>query len=139
MKGFKLFLALLAVCVVVGGGGVAWLWRRYGSEIQAELDRVREDSRVFAAAHEQEDCVPEAFARLEVCDSTWCRVQTPIFTRECLRAAANSPELCESVPDSIARALVWPTTTCADIDAPAEICQRILRELVYFCVAGSER
>jgi hypothetical protein len=134
MKGFKLFLSLFAACAVVGGAGGWWLWTRYGADIKGELDRVRDDARSFAAAHEQDDCVPEAFTRLDDCKSTWCKLQLPLFTRECLDRAEPSPKLCESLPDSLPAALVWPTTSCVDIAAEPEICQRILRELATHCL-----
>jgi hypothetical protein len=138
VKGFRLFVAIFAACIVFGGGGVWWLWTRYGGAVKSELERIEEDAKRFASENEQEECVPEAFARLEVCEGVWCKAQTPMFTRTCLRHARPSPELCDSVPDSFAAAVVWPTTTCADIDAEPEICQRILRELVMICAAPSD-
>jgi hypothetical protein len=136
MTGFRLFLLLFAACIAVAALGGSWLWSNYGGDVTAEFERIERDAQEFAAANEQDDCVPEAFGRLEVCDGVWCKVQTPLFTRECLRRATPSPELCDSVPDSLPAALLWPTTTCADIDAEPEICQRILRELVTVCFAS---
>ena len=135
MKGFRIFAAVFAVCLLVGGGGLWWLWRSYGGAVTSEFERMHNDAESFASDAEQEDCVPEAFARLEACDGVWCQVQTPIFTRACLRKAKPSPGLCEPVPGSFAAALLWPTTTCAEMDAEPEVCQRILRELVSTCFA----
>ena len=137
VKGFRLFLALFALCALVGGGGAWLLWQRYGSSVTGELDRITADAKAFASEHEQEQCVPEALARLEACDGVWCSVQTPIFTRECLRGAKPSPGLCDAVPDSLASAVFWPTSTCADLDVEQEVCQRILRELLKVCLPDS--
>jgi hypothetical protein len=133
VRGFRLFLILFAASVVVGGGGIWFLWQRYGGEVTAEFERIRDDALAFAAEHEQEDCVPEAFGRLETCDGVWCKAQTPLFTRECLRNARPTADLCDSVPDSLPAALLWSSATCVDIDAEPQICERILRELVRAC------
>jgi hypothetical protein len=135
VKGFRIFVLVFAASIVFGGGGVWLLWQRYGGAITGELERIERDALVFAAEHEQEDCVPEAFGRLETCDGVWCKAQTPLFTRECLRNAKPSESLCESVPDSLPAALLWSVTTCAEVEAqPVEICERILRELVKVCL-----
>lgn len=135
MKGFRLFALILAGCVAVAAAIGAWLWHSYGGAVVSEFERIDADARAFAAANEQDDCVPEAFARLEECDGVWCQAQTPMFTSACLRLAQPSAGLCDSVPDSLPAALLWPTRTCADIEAEPEICQRILRELVTHCLA----
>jgi hypothetical protein len=134
VKGFRLFLALFALSVVVGGGGVWLLWQRYGGSVAQEFDRVRDDAQAFASEHEQAECAPEALGRLQACGGLWCMVQTPIFTRECLRRARPSPNLCDGVPPSLPAALVWPTTTCAELDVDPEVCQRILREVLKVCL-----
>lgn len=139
MKGFRLFALILLGCLSVAGVGGAWLWSRYGGALLSEFDRIDADARDFAAANEQDDCVPEAFARVEECDGVWCKAQTPMFTRKCLRLATPTPELCQGVPDSLAASLVWPAKTCAEVqaDVEPEICERILRELVQHCLAKS--
>ena len=136
MSGFHRFLLIFALCGAVGGAAVWALWSRYGGEVVQEFERVQADALTFAAANPQTECVPEAFGRLSVCDTVWCKVQTPLFTKECLRNAQPSADLCDAVPDSIPSALLWPSRTCADIDAEPQICERILRELMTVCVAS---
>lgn len=142
MRGFGIFLAVFAACAAVAALGAVWLWpqvKDLTNPIARASARAKAEAKAFAGEHEQLDCAPEAFRRIDGCDGIWCLASTPEFTRECLRRAAPSPGLCDEVPDSTVLALAWPTTACLEIEADPQLCRRILAELVKVCRGGAGR
>jgi len=135
VSGFRIFLIVLALCVVVGAGVGYALWRTLGPAAVDEIRRVQSDASTFAAEHDQSACAPEAFRRSRACDGVVCEVTQPGFTRECLSRAASSEELCDEVPDSLIQGALWTQTACVDVDdVRPEVCSRILREVLKVCV-----
>jgi hypothetical protein len=136
MRGFRIFLLVFGLCAVVAALAAPYAWRRLRdaeNPFTGGLKRVVDESTAFAGEHEQLDCAPEAFRRLDACDGFWCRAQTPIFTQECLRRARPSPGLCDEIPDSMLQAALWPTRECLEIRADPDLCRRILVEIVGAC------
>ncbi len=134
MKGFAIFVVVLAVsalsAVVLG----TLLWRTFQEPVKAEFERIGQDVKQYAASHQQSECAPEAFGRLAACDGAmWCSIQAPIFAKECLRRARHSADLCDDVPKSLVESVIWPSQECADLDVDPEMCTRILNELVRTC------
>ena len=100
-----------------------------------QAERARSEAAAFASEHEQLDCAPAAFRRVDDCDGILCQAQAPIFTKHCLASAHDSPGLCDEIPESVVKAALWPTTECLAIEAEPELCRRILMELVKACAA----
>ena len=124
------------VCVVIGGGGVYVAWTKFGPGIARELDRAEEEAMTFGRGHDQSACLDEAFRRLRGCDGMLRELQQSIFTQECLAIAADAPDFCAEVPDSIVAGVLWTKTTCPDADARPPICERILREVLKVRASG---
>jgi hypothetical protein len=136
VRGFRVFLLVFGLCAVVSAIAAPYLWRGLKSlkePIANEFKRIDEDAAAFAAEHEQLDCAPEAFRRLDGCDGIWCQAQTPIFTQECLKRARPSPTLCDEMPDSMLQTALWPANQCREIEADPELCRRILLEVMKAC------
>jgi len=136
MKGFRTFLLVFGFCAVAAAIAAPYAWRGLKSlkePIAGEFKRIDDDATAFAGEHEQLDCAPEAFRRIDTCDGVWCQAQTPIFTRECLRRARPSPALCDDVPNSVLHAAIWPMTRCGEIKADPDLCRRILLEVMKAC------
>jgi len=136
MRGFGTFLLVFGLCVGAFALAAPFLWRElkgFEAPIRGELERVGDDAAAFAADHEQADCEPEARRRLAACDGLWCEIQTPIFTKQCLRQARASRALCEDMPASPLEAALWPARRCSDFPADAQICQRIELEVLKAC------
>src|SRR5262245_12872967 len=134
MKGFGIFLVVLAVCAVFAVAAGTFFVRAVKIPITAELENIKQDVTQYAASHEQSDCAPEAFGRLATCDGAfWCSVKTSIFAKECLRRARHSDDLCDGVPDSLVESVLWPSQQCADHAVDPEMCTRILNEVVRVC------
>ena len=136
MRGFRVFLLVFGLCVVVSAIAAPYVWRgvkRLKQPIASEFKRIDDDASTFAADHEQLDCAPEAFRRLDACDGIWCQAQTPIFTQQCLKRARTSPTLCDQMPDSLVGAALWPAKQCREIQADPEVCRRILLEVMKAC------
>ncbi|HKC52978.1 MAG TPA: hypothetical protein VKF60_19480 [Myxococcota bacterium] len=140
MRGFKVFALVFGLCGVVFAIAAPYAWRGLKSlkePITDEFKRIGDDATAFAGEHEQLDCAPEAFRRIDACDGVWCKAQTPIFTQECLKRAQPSPTLCDEIPDSVWQAAFWPTSQCREIETDPDLCRRILLEVLKSC--GSRR
>lgn len=138
MRGFRVFLLVFGFCAVVAAIAAPYVWRELKDlrdPIRSEYKRVDEDVAAFTGEHEQLDCAPEAFRRLDACDGVLCQMASPMFARECLRRARPSPALCDEVPDSGLQAALWPMTECREISADPELCRRILLEIVNACTS----
>ena len=135
MSGFRVFLVVLALCVVVGAGVGYALWKTLGPAAVDELRRIQSDASEFAAANDQSACAAEAFRRSRACTGVLCEVTQPAFARECLSHAAPAEKLCNDVPDSLVQGALWTQTACVDVDhVRPEVCSRILREVLKVCV-----
>jgi hypothetical protein len=136
VKGFGVFVLVFAVCAACAAAVGVFLYRTFREPVSAEFERIGKDVVEYASAHEQSECVPEAFGRLTACDGAmWCTIQVPIFAKECLKRAKRSDDLCEDVPKSLIDVALWPTKECLDIDADPDLCRRILTELAKTCAA----
>ena len=136
MRGFGTFLLVFGLCLGAFALAAPFVWRELkGLEapIRGELQRVSDDAAAFAAEHEQADCEPEARRRLAACDGLWCEIQTPIFTKQCLKQARPSRGLCDEIPSTPLDAALWPARRCTDVTADPQICGRIELELLKAC------
>jgi len=138
MRGVRVFLLVFGACALLAAIAAPYVWQRLKDlkgPMDAELARSVADATAFAAEHEQSDCAPEAFRRIDTCDGIWCQVGTPDFAKECLQRARPSAALCGEVPESALKAALWPATKCLGIAAEPQLCRRILLEVVKVCAA----
>lgn len=107
---------------------LGWMATRHAAESEA--------GRAFAAEATQEECVDEALGRLEACTSMACASAESAFLGACLMAAAESPSLCEGVPEGLVgqQTVAWAVQRCRGVDAPQAYCSLVLGALLGECL-----
>ncbi len=111
--------------------GLVWLFSRHAREDEA--------ARAFAAKATQEQCVPEALRRLELCKTMACASAESSFLGECLMFAHISPKLCEGVPLEIVGdgTVAWVFRECREVKAPQLYCSLVFGALLGECAYSS--
>jgi hypothetical protein len=136
MRGVRVFLLVFGACALLAAIAAPYVWQRL-KDLKGPLEesskRTAEEAIAFAAEHEQADCAPEAFRRIDACDGIWCQLSSRAFTKQCLQRARPSPALCDEIPESTLKAALWPATECLAIEIQPELCRGILLEIMELC------
>jgi hypothetical protein len=138
VSGFRVFLIVAALCVLVGGGGIYFVATRFGPGVADELERAREEASAYGRGHDQDACVDETSRRLHACDGVLCELQQVGFTLPCLKQASPAPGFCDGVPESVVEGILWTKTACPDQSLRPQVCERVLRAILQTCYGSNQ-
>ena len=143
MKFLIVIVGLLCVLGVLGGVAVWWAMAKIENSFTAmeeELPQIAEEATVFAASHDQAECIDEGLSKAVICGQLeiGCLVKSGLFGASCLEAAVPDPTLCADVPsqeDAFALS-TWLTEECSRRGHPdsSQCVQYIQQSLVAYCL-----
>jgi hypothetical protein len=145
-KGWKIALIVLG-CLFLGTlsmCGACYFWFKSNAEQWAEQGkRVKEEAEEFAATHNDSDCVDDALARADGCESKSpveagvCGAMVNVFLESCMNAAKQTDAACEGVPKElkIMEIAQWAVSTCSGRKKEgSQSCTRIMQTVQRVCM-----
>lgn len=134
-------MALVLVGLSVGG---YYYFRAHGHELKERAEKLRTEGEVAGKGKTASDCLEASIARIKQASGLMNQVRTQIFFTSCVSVAADSPELCATVPpaDELMATGRWSAEQCAKrglTQAQTQACAQLYNVVAQNCHSKTSR